>query len=407
MSRTFIVCVIALALASNSWAVTVGGRVVYSFNGTSGATPTGALAFDAHGNVYGTTALGGIGSGCETAGCGTVYELSPLGNSFTETTLYTFENGADGGGPQGGVILDRAGNLYGTTLYAGGGNGCGTVFQLVNSNGVWSKNVLHAFNSSSGDGCFPYSGLTFDSTGNLYGTTASGGTYDTGAVFQLTPNQDGSWNYSVIYNFQAGGSGDGANPHGTLILDGAGNIYGTTLNGGFYNAGTVFKLTPGGAGGWTESVINTFSGADGAGPLSGVIFDSKGNLYGATFSGGSIGAGVIFELTPSGGNWAEQVIYSFTLIANGANPSAGSLLMDSSGNLYGETYNGGFGLGVLFQLVPTGGGWTENVLHRFVNKIDGSYPSGGFVMDSAGDLWGTDTHGGIGGSGIVFEARVN
>lgn len=407
MSRTLIVSVIALALAGNSWAVTVRGRVVYSFNGTSGATPTGALAFDAHGNVYGTTALGGIGSGCQTAGCGTVYELSPLGNSFTETTLYTFENGADGGGPQGGVILDSAGNLYGTTLYAGGGNGCGTVFQLVNSNGVWTKNVLHPFDSSTGDACFPYGGLTFDASGNLYGTTASGGAFDTGAVFQLTPNQDGSWNYRVIYNFQAGGSGDGANPHGTLILDGAGNLYGTTLNGGFYNAGTAFKLTPGSGGAWTESVINTFSGPDGAGPLGGLIFDSKGNLYGATFSGGPIGAGVIFELTPSGGNWAEQVIYSFTVIANGANPSAGSLLMDSSGNLYGETYNGGFGLGVLFQLVPTGGGWTENVLHRFLNKIDGSYPSGGLVMDSAGDMWGTDTHGGLGGSGIVFEVRVN
>src|SRR5579863_965806 len=256
--RALAVFFLSLILVSNSWAANVSGKILYSFSGNNGANPTGALAIDAHGNVYGTTANGGVGSECGTYACGIVYELSPSGNGVTETTLSTFQGGTDGGGPQGGVILDAAGNLYGTTLYGGTGDGCGTVFQLTPINGGWTKTVLHSFNDN--DGCFPFGGLTFDAAGNLYGTTASGGTNDTGAIFELT---NGSWDYRVIYSFGEGGSGDGANPHGTLVFDSAGNMYGTTLNGGLPNAGTVFELVPSN-GEWTETVIYTFNGQYGA-----------------------------------------------------------------------------------------------------------------------------------------------
>lgn len=268
LSRALAVSFLSLILVSSSWAANVSGKVLHSFSGNDGSTPTGALVLDALGNVYGTTSNGGVGSGCGNSACGVVYELSPSGNGTSETVLWTFENGADGGGPQAGVIFDHAGNLYGTTLFGGSGDGCGTVFQLVPIlGGGWTKNILHSFNSMSGDACFPYGGLTFDAAGNLYGTTASGGTYDTGAVFELT-NSDGGWNYSVIYNFQQGGSGDGANPHATLVFDNSGNLYGTTLNGGLTNAGVVFEITPAN-GGWTETVIYTFDGQHGAGPYSG------------------------------------------------------------------------------------------------------------------------------------------
>jgi uncharacterized repeat protein (TIGR03803 family) len=336
-----------------------------------------------------------------------VYELSPSGNGTSETVLWTFENGADGGGPQAGVIFDHAGNLYGTTLYGGSGDGCGTVFQLVPTlGGGWTKNILHSFNSMSLDGCFPYGGLTFDAAGNLYGTTVSGGTDDTGAVFELTPNSNGSWNYSVIYSFQQGGTGDGANPHATLVFDNSGNLYGTTLNGGILNAGTVFEMTPSN-GGWTETVIYTFEGVHGAGPYSGVILDSKGNLYGMTYAGGTDGPGVVFELTLSGDSWTIQVIHTFTGSSDGGDPGPGSLLMDAAGNLYGETLQGGRAFGVVFELVPQGGAWTETVLHAFQNKVDGRNSEGGLTMDAAGNLYGSDLHGGSGGAGIVFEGKVN
>jgi|SRR5579872_181587 len=407
VNRALAVFFLSLILVSSSWAVKVSGKVLHSFSGPDGSTPTGALAVDALGNVYGTTALGGVGSGCGSLACGVVYELSPSGNGVTETVLSTFKGGTDGGGPQGGVILDGAGNLYGTTLYGGSGDGCGTVFQLTNLNGVWTKTVLHSFNSmSDNDGCFPFSGLTLDPAGNLYGTTASGGTYDTGAVFELTPNSNGSWNYSVIYNFQAGGSGDGANPHGTMVF-GSGNLYGTTLNGGVNNAGTVFEMTPAN-GGWTETVIYTFDGQHGANPYSGVILDASGNLYGLTFAGGIAGAGVVFELTSSANVWTIQILHTFNGSTDGAAPGPGSLLFDRAGNLYGETLYGGHAFGVVFQLVPQqGGGWTETVLHSFQNTVDGRNPEGGLTMDTAGNLYGSTLHGGSGGSGIVFEGRIN
>lgn len=408
VNRALAVFVLSLILLSSSWAAKVSGKVLHSFSGPDGSTPTGALAVDTLGNVYGTTANGGPGSGCGNLDCGVVYELSPSGNGAIEKVLWPFANGADGGGPQGGVILDGKGNLYGTTLYGGSGDGCGTVFQLTNLNGSWTKTVLYNFDSmSNNDGCFPFSGLTFDAAGNLYGTTASGGTYDTGAVFELTPNSDGTWNYNVIYNFQAGGSGDGANPHGTVVFDKSGNLYGTTLNGGVNNAGTVFEMAPAN-GGWTETVIYTFDGPHGANPYSGVILDGNGNLYGTTFAGGLEGAGVVFELTSSADIWAIQVLHALNGSSDGAAPGPGSLLFDSAGNLYGETLYGGRAFGVVFQLVPQqGGGWTETVLHAFQNTVDGRNPEGGLTMDAAGNLYGSALHGGSGGDGIVFEGRVN
>jgi uncharacterized repeat protein (TIGR03803 family) len=402
------VAVLIVSLLSGSSAAAVKGKLLNSFNLTNGANPTGSLAFDTSGNLYGTTDTGGAGAGCVSSGCGTVYELSPSVNGWTETVLHTFMNGSDGGGPQSGVILDNADNLYGTTLFGGAGNGCGTIFELTQVSGSWTNNVLHSFDSSSGDGCFPYNGLTFDKAGNLYGTTASGGTNDAGVVFELTPNADGGWSYSVIYTFQPGGSGDGVNPFGTLVVDGAGDLYGTTYGGGIHQAGSVFSLVPAN-GGWTETVIYSFTGGTtGTNPYAGVIFDKNGNLYGTTYQGGAGNVGVVFELTVTNGNWTIQVLHAFTGALDGGHPSYGSLLIDAVGNLYGETFNGGHGqFGVAFQLIPVGGGgWTENVLHHFVNGIDGSNPVGGLIFDSAGDLYGTDAHGGVGGYGIAFEGQL-
>lgn len=407
VNRALAVSFLSLIFVSSSSAAKVSGKILHSFSGPDGSTPTGALAVDALGNVYGTTALGGVGSGCGSSACGVVYELSPSGNGTSETILWTFANGADGGGPQGGVIFDTKGNLYGTTLYGGTGDGCGTVFQLVPVvGGGWTKNILHSFNNvSSNDACFPYGGLTFDSAGNLYGTTASGGTYSTGAVFELSPS-NGGWNYSVIYNFQGGGSGDGANPHGTLVFDDSGNLYGTTLNGGITDAGTVFEITPA-DGGWTETVISAFDGLHGANPYSGVIVDNNGNLYGMTYGGGADGVGVVFELSLSDATWTIQTIHTFTGGSDGANPGPGSLVMDKAGNLYGETLYGGRTFGVVFELVPQKGVWNETVLHAFLNKADGRNPEGGLTMDAAGNLYGSTLHGGSGGDGIVFEGKVN
>jgi len=234
-----------LILEGNSWAVKVDGRILHAFNAADGSSLSGALAIYSHGHVYGTTAIGGVGPGCGTnSACGTVYELSPSGSGFTESVVCTFGNGADGGGPQGGVVVDSAGNLYGTILYAGGGNGCGTVFRLSpNLSGGWTKNVLHNFDSSFGDGCFPYGGLAFDSAGNLYGTTASGGTNDTGAVFQLTPTLM-NWELQRDLQLSTRRKRRRCEPTWNSCPRQRRQFVSHNLKWGIYNAGTVFEITP-------------------------------------------------------------------------------------------------------------------------------------------------------------------
>ncbi len=407
-------------LATSTWAAD-HEKVLHSFgNGTDGALTSAGLIFDGAGNLYGATHGGGIHP-CEGFGCGTVFELSPTQDGvWAETVLHSFGNGTDGAYPYAALIFDAAGNLYGTTL-EGGIHGDGTVFELSpREDGGWTETVLHSFDGGN-HGRYPNGSLIFDVAGNLYGATSEGGTQDGGTVFELSPRQDGGWTETVLRNF--GHGGDGADPNGGLIFDAAGNLYGTTSQGGVHDCleggcGTVFELTPNGSGGWTETVLHSFgNGTDGNYPDGGLIFDAAGNLYGTTSEGGihlscNEGCGTVFELSPrESGGYTETVLHNFGSGADGQQPYA-SLIFDADGNLYGTTSEGGIHVygGTVFELSPRdNGGWTERVLHSFGSGTDGQQPFAGLIFDSAGNLYGTTNFGGIhsscdfSGCGIVFE----
>jgi uncharacterized repeat protein (TIGR03803 family) len=374
-------------------------KVLYTFTGYSGgAIPYAGLIFDRAGNLYGTTQRGG------TYDNGTAFELSPLaGGGWTENVLYSFGNGVDGFQPGAGLIFDAVGNLYGTT-YLGGTYNNGTVFELTpQGGGGWTENVLYSFNNNGTDAGFPHGGVIFDAAGSLYGTTRAGGAHNAGAVFELTPQAGGGWTEKVLYSFKNNGT-DAFNPLAGLIFDGAGNLYGTTSRGGIHDYGTVFELTPTAGEGWTEKVLYSFgNGTDGGYPEAGLLFDGAGNLYGTTVSGGTYTYGTVFELIPqAGGGWTENVLHSFGNGTDGANPTG--LIADGAGNLYGTTVGGGYGSGTVFELTPqAGGGWTEKVLYSFSNGSDGGYPYAGLIFDGAGNLYGTTSEGGFYTSGTVFE----
>jgi uncharacterized repeat protein (TIGR03803 family) len=290
--------------------------VLHTFHkGTGGGYPSSPLIFDAAGNLYGTTFAGGNASNCAQIGCGVVYKLSPIQGGWAETVLHTFTGGADGDGPLSGVIFDAVGNLY-TETYQGGvlncgigsDNGCGAILMLLPSSSVpWKASILHTFGGGR-DGGNPRGGLAIDGLGNIYGTASYyGGTgcggFGCGAVFELSP-VTGGWKPSLLHTF-AGGAADGGNPNSTLLLDSSGNLYGTTWDGGISlcgnGCGTAYKLSPS-AGGWSETVLHFFNTTvDGQNLLAGLILDSQGNLYGATYAGGDAGGnafGTVFKITP-------------------------------------------------------------------------------------------------------------
>lgn len=327
-------------------------------------------------DTYGTTLQGG------TNDKGSIFKLSATGQ---ETVLYSFTGGADGGFPQlNGVLLrDSAGNLYGTTI-GGGTSNCGVVFQLAPTG---TETVVHTFTGMQ-DGCNPQTGLIRDAAGNFYGTARTSSS--DGVVFEITTTGV----FSTLYSFTGGA--DGGQPYGDVVFDPAGNLYGTTTLGGASNKGVIFELTPGGQ----ESVLYSFTGgADGGTPL-GLTRDASGNLYGMAQAGGQ-GAGVVFQLSPSG---VYTVLHSFTG-ADGAAPTA-SPTRDPAGNLYGTTLFGGAdGLGVVFKLRPDG---TYTVLHTFTGGADGSHPYGDHLIwtpsaSLAGTLYGSASHGGSSGSGVLFS----
>jgi len=270
-------------------------KVLHSFGGKDGQNPEVGLIFDAHGNLYGTTAYGGAYDD------GTVFELTrAVGGSWRERVLYSFDAGEGMSIIPSGLILDASGNLYGMT-----GSGPGTVFELMpGAGGSWTETVLHQFTGGPNDGYGPLGGLIVDAAGNLYGTTGWGGAYSGiflgwGTVFELSPATGGGWTEQILHSFNDNGD-DGWHPETGVIFDAAGNLYGTTLSGGAYVYGTVFQLTPTTGGGWTETVLHGFddNGTDGQSPSAGVILDSAGNLYGTTASGGAYGYGTVFEITP-------------------------------------------------------------------------------------------------------------
>jgi uncharacterized repeat protein (TIGR03803 family) len=414
--------------ASASWKE----KVLYSFQGgTDGATPVGGVVFDSAGNLYGATQDGGSSVCHSIYQCGTVYQLKPpakSGDPWTETILHVFRGNAenDGASPFGGLVIDSAGNLYGTTAYGGTGDcvllgsklGCGAVFELsppTEKGGAWTETVLYSFPTSK-QGYVPWGDLVFDKQGNLYGSTIFGGGKGTtcdafyqycGAVFELSPpkTKGGKWTEKVLHSF-AGGS-DGAEPNGGLLLDSAGNIYGTTLLGGSTDCqgpgcGTVFELEPRTNTGdpWSEKIMHRFTGGDdGASPNGGPILDAKGSLYGAAGGGGRQGAGVVFRLTAeSGGRWIETVLHGFQGGTDGSDPQG--LVFDSYGNLYCSS-------GPLVKMQRPKR--TLDVLYEFRGAPNGRGPLD-LIFGARGALYGPTLYGGTGqscqaGCGTVFEAR--
>ncbi len=408
--RSILTIFTGMLFATGAWSAT-HEQVLHNFGGTDGANPYSGLVADAAGNLYGTTGTGGI------HGNGTVFELMPReGGGWTEKVLHSFD-GADGAFPDGDLIFDAAGNLYGVTG-EGGIHFYGTVFELTpREDGSWTEKVLHSFDVNGVDGAFPDSGLVADAAGNLYGTTSAGGIYGScgqykcGTVFELTPAEDGIWTEKVLHSFNLNGQ-DGAYPEASLIIDLGGNLYGTTWTGGIHYLGTAFELSPTEGGGWAEKVLHSFgNGDDGASPGGGLTFDAAGNLYGTTGDGGIHHDGTVFELTPrQGGGWAEKVLHSFGNGTDGISPAYGSLTFDAAGNLYGTTSGGGIhGYGTAFKLTPQQGGeWQETILHSFGNGTDGAVPEEGLIFDAAGNLYSTTTYGGIhdcddGPCGTAFE----
>jgi uncharacterized repeat protein (TIGR03803 family) len=378
----------------------------------------GQLIMDAAGNLYGTTQLGG------KHGSGVVFQLSPAGNRWKETVLHHFCSHAgctDGGQPYGGLAMDAAGNLYGTT-FAGGKYDSGVAFELTRTDTGWKEKVLHHFCTRAGctDGGKPYAGLIVDSAGNLYGTASTGGKYSAGVAFRLSPDEL-KWKHTVLHHFSYGADGiysDGAQPLSPLVMDGAGNLYGTTSAGGEgSNRGTVYRLSPVGSG-WNESVLHHFctenfpvSCSDGSNPYAGLIIDDAGNLYGTVPNDGPHGAGgLVFQMSPTGTGYSFTPLHTFPSEvdwSDGREPAG--LSMDASGNLFGTTTNGGDNnAGVVFRLSPGASGYTHTVLHSFcADCTDGANPYAGVVLDTAGNLYGTTRGGGTplieGYGGVVFK----
>jgi uncharacterized repeat protein (TIGR03803 family) len=382
-------------------------KTLHKFTGPDGAAPLVGLISDAAGNLYGTTRSGGKDN------CGVVFKLTPnSGGTWTESVLHSFvESASDGCSPVAGLIFDAAGDLYGTTGI--GGIGCGVVFELTpNAHGAWGETILYFFGDKRfADGCIPEGNLIFDTAGNLYGTTqtsteaAEGGPQ--GTVFKLAPNADGSWTETILFGFDAQ---SGNSPLAGLIFDHSGNLYGTANGQGGTSDrdyGVAFKLAPNADGTWTESILHQFTTntvADGNFPASNLIFDTAGNLYGTTTSGGSATDGVVFKLKPSAtGSWTETILHTFHG-ADGKLPYAG-LISDAAGNLYGTTESGSSGAGLVFKMTPqTNGTWALTVLHYFV-ATSAEHPVAGLLLDKAGNLYGTarDCATGTGCSGVVFE----
>ena len=359
-------------------------QVLYSFvGGADGATPRAGVIADASGNLYGMTSSGG------TAAAGVIYTLGSTGK---EGLLYTFKGLTDGETPTTTLTRDSVGNLYGTAG-SSSGNGFGVVFRLDPGG---NETLLYTF-SGGADGGFPNGGVVRDPAGNIYGTVTGGGTLANGLVYKIDPN-------AVKTELHTFSGPDGDEPAGDLVQDAAGNLYGLTWAGGsslgscFAGAGcgVIFKIDAAG----NFSVLHSFTGTDGGSPNA-LTLDSSGNIYGTAVVGGAANAGVVFRIDPQGN---ETVLYDFTGGTDGASP-VGPLARDGAGNLYGTASNGGdlscgfSGCGVVFQLAPNG---KLTVLHTFTDS-DGAFPGSGLILDKSGHLYGTTQAGGAQGLGVVFK----
>lgn len=409
VAAVMLVCVLMLAPGAGAQG---HYKTLYRFTGgVNGSQPYAGLTFDAAGNLYGTTYLGGAYNK------GTVFMLTSTPDGWKQRVLYSFTGGTDGANPWAGVISDAAGGLYGTTS-SGGVLNVGTVFKLTPElDGTWTQGVLYSFTGSP-DGANPVAALTFDGTGNLYGTTEYGGGVNEGTAFELTPNSDGQWTYSRIYElgFFNHVHASGSFPLAGLVSDAAGNLYGT-LNDGWGQwrcCGSIFELIPNGDGSWSEKELANGCQV-GANPAGGMIFDKAGNLYGTTW-GDTLYRhyefGTVFKLTPNpDGTWNGDILYTFTNGPDGSHPRAG-VTLDAAGNLYGTTVFSRPGHGTVFKLTPTpGGGYQYTNLHIFsppsvqaaTEMKNGVYPYAGVILDAAENLYGTTSGDGVTTFGTVFE----
>ena len=345
--------VFELSRSGSSWSLSS----LYHFHGGSdGSWPTSGVTVAPDGSLYGTTASGGNGGSCDygdTPGCGTVYHLRPPAHVCSTLSC------------------------------------------------PWTNTVIYAFHGYS-DLQTPFAEVTFDAAGNIYGTAIFGGSYIYGGgVYKLTPSQN-SWSYDFLYNFH--GSPDGSTPYDSVMFDQVGNMYGTTSSGGTDQNGVIFKMTPSGSG-WSETIPYTFGKIpDGGYPVAGLISDSAGNLYGTTAGGGQSGNGTVFELSPVNGSYVYSVLYDGFYSPYGPdNGPQAKLAMDQAGNLYGTSYGTGTNLmGQIFRLSHGANGWTFSVLHEF-NDNDGAFPIGNLVIDTSGNIYGTTTQGGAKGEGVIWE----
>jgi len=414
MRKTLLVTVTLftlLLLISTSVASTE--RVILSFTGgPDGGSPQAPLLADAAGNLYGTASTGGANnSNCGAQGCGVVFMLTPpktRTGTWTETVLYQFQGGNDLAIPMAGLIFDKAGNLYGSTVY--GGPYGGGVFELsppTVPGGAWTETVLYDFYQSDDDGVYPLGRLAFDTAGNLYGTCLEGGDANfRGTVFQLVPppqpGQQWSENLLHVFGFYFN---QGAYPQGTLLLDKHGNLYGTTmyLTDYYDDKAVFFELSPRNGGQWSYSLLYTFDGKiEGDEPADLTIL--AGRLYGTAAAGGAGNAGTVFSLTPPapGSQWKETTIYTFKGGTDGGSPTR-SLVADKSGNLYGATTKGGTNdNGTVFKLSRQGGTWTKTTLHKFSGGGDGSQPASGLIFGKFGALYGVTAVGGPSSNGTVY-----
>jgi uncharacterized repeat protein (TIGR03803 family) len=407
--RYFVMCfgvvlVFTLAVSVASWAADTESVVFNFTGGNDGGEPAAQLIFDSAGNLYGTTVVGGL------YGCGTVFELSLSGNQWNETVLYNFDCYDTGKNPYGGVILDSAGSLYGTTVAGGSGgecsgDGCGVVYELAKSGDTWNETVLYNFTGGD-DGFGPGSALVMDKAGNLYGTTPDGGAFAEGVVYQLSPNQQ-QWTQTVIHAFTGGDDG-AVGSLGPLLLGAGGTLNGVTELGGQFGAGVAFRMSPAGNT-WNYTTMYAFQGLPDAGfPYGGLIADSHGRLYGTTYFGGTGGLGSVFEVGAGATVrtlWKESVLYSFQGGTDASFPTS-TLVFDAAGNLYGTSSTGGnpsCDCGTIFKLAPHSGGWDESVLHNFNGSGDGNSPSYGLTPDGKSNYFGVTPVGGLYGQGVVFQ----
>lgn len=370
--------------------------VVYNFDGFDAAGPQSPLVVDADGNFFGTSPFGG------SQQAGSVFEMKAGGGLNSVTVLYSFSGGSDGAEPFAELTPDASGNLFGVAT-AGGASKNGTIFELERNGSAFSFTTAYTFTGGA-DGASPIGGLAIDGSGTIYGTTAGGGA-GSGTIFALHRG-GGSFTLQTLYTFSAVSSGinaDGAAPEATLFLDPSGNLFGTAAAGGAAGEGVVFELAPGDSG-WTYRLLHAFSGgADQGVPVAALAADAGGNLFGTASGGqGALGFGTVFELVDDGA-WTFRTIYTFENGADGAVPVS-ALVVDHAGNLFGTASAGGdSAAGTIFVLGRAGDSFEFRTLHEFDSVLDGEEPSGGLVADANGVLYGTTELAGLFGWGTIFQ----